>query len=68
MDYPKFAILTWIIATVVIAIFCRKAFFKIFGMPKNKYLKVEWRAFLFTAALLGAVVSIGITFLVRSFS
>ena len=67
MDYAKFAIILWIVATTIIAIAGRKAFFKIFGLPKNKVLKVEWRAYLLCAAGLGAAVSIGITFLVESF-
>ena len=66
MDYAKFAIILWIIATLIIAIAGRKAFFKIFGMPKNKVVKVEWRAYLLCAAGLGAVFSIGITFLIKS--
>lgn len=68
MDYAKFAIILWIVATVIIAIVSRKAFFKIFGMSKKRIVKVEWRAYLLCAAGLGAVVSIGITFLIKSLS
>lgn len=66
MDYAKFAIILWIIATVIIAIGGRKAFFKIFGMPEKKFVKIEWRAYLFCATALGAVFSMGITFLVKA--
>jgi hypothetical protein len=66
MDYAKFAIILWIIVTVIIAIVGRKAFFKIFGMPKNRFVKVEWRAYLLCAAILGAVLSIGVTFFIKS--
>ena len=68
MDYAEFAIVFWIIATIIIAIVGRKAFFKIFGMPQNKTLKVDWKAYLVCAMMLGAVISIGITFLMKSFS
>jgi hypothetical protein len=68
MDYAKFAIIFWIIATVIIAIIGKKSFFKIFGRPENKILRIDWRAYLFCAMILGAAVSIGITVLVKSFS
>jgi hypothetical protein len=68
MNYATFAIVLWIIATIIIAIIGKKAFFKIFGLPKNKALKIELRAYLFCAMILGAAISMGVTFLVRSFS
>lgn len=68
MDYTTFAIILWIIATVIIAIVGRKTFFRIFGMPGNKVVKVEWRAYLFCSAVVGAVVSVAITCLIRSFA
>jgi hypothetical protein len=33
-------------------------------MPKNKVLKVELRAYLICSALIGAVISIGITYFI----
>lgn len=66
MDYAKFAIILWIIATIIIAIVGRKAFFKIFGLPKNKFLKVDVRAYLFCTALLGGAISLVITFFIKS--
>jgi hypothetical protein len=66
MDYAKFAIILWILATIIIAIVGRKAFFKIFGLPKNKFLKVELRAYLFCSVLLGAGISLVITFFLES--
>jgi hypothetical protein len=68
MDYAKFAIIFWIIATISIAIVGKEAFFKIFGLPKNKFLKVDWKAYLVTAMALGAVIAMGVTFLVKSLS
>lgn len=68
MDYAKFAIIFWVIATIIIAIVGKKSFFKIFGLPHNKILKVDWRAYLFCAAILGAAISIGITFIIKSLS
>lgn len=66
MDYAKFAIILWIIATIIIAIVGKKAFFKIFGLPQNKILKVELRGYLFCAGILGAAISLGITFIIKS--
>ena len=68
MDYANFAVIFWIIVTIIIAIAGRKSFFKIFGMPQNKFLKIDWRAYLFCATILGAAISIGITFLIKSMS
>jgi hypothetical protein len=68
MDYAKFAIILWIIATFIIAIVGKKAFFKIFGLPQNKVLKVDLRAYLFCAGILGATISLGITFIIKSLS
>ena len=64
MEYATFAIICWIIATILVAIVGKKAFFRIFGMPKNKVLKVELRAYLICSALIGAVISIGITYFI----
>jgi hypothetical protein len=66
MDYAMFAIIVWIIASIIIAIVGRKAFFKIFGLPKNKILKVELRAYLFCSVLLGAGISLIITFFIKA--
>ena len=68
MDYAKFAILCWIIVTIVIAIAGKTSLLKVFGLPKNKFLKADWRGYLFTAAVLGAAISIGLTCLIKSFS
>jgi hypothetical protein len=68
MDYAKFAIILWIIATISIAIVGKKAFFKIFGLPQNKILKVELRAYLFCASILGATISLGLTFIIIALS
>lgn len=68
MDYVKFAIIFWIIAIIAVAIIGKKAFLKIFGLPQNKFVKIEWRAYLFCAMILGAAISIGITALIKSFS
>jgi len=65
MDHAKFAIILWIIATIIVAIVGRKAFFKIFGLPKNKVLKVDVRAYLLCAALLGAAISLVIMFFIK---
>ena len=68
MDYAIFAIIFWIIATIIIAIIGRKSFSKIFGLPQNKNLKIDLRGYLFCAAILGAAISIGITFLLKALS
>lgn len=68
MDYAKFAIILWIIATIIIAIVGKKAFFKIFGLPQNKILKVDLRGYLFCSGILGAAISLGITFIIKSLS
>ncbi len=67
MNYGIFAIILWIIATVIIAIIGKNAFLKTFGIPKNKILKIDWRAYLVCSMMLGAAISVGITFLVKSF-
>jgi hypothetical protein len=64
MDYATFAIICWIITTIIVAIVGKKAFFKIFGMPHNKVLKVELRGYLFCSAIVGAAISIGITYFI----
>jgi hypothetical protein len=68
MDYPKFAIITFIIATTVIAIIGKKSVFRQFGYPQNKVVSAIWRAHLAISMVLGAAISIGITILVKSFS
>jgi hypothetical protein len=68
MNYAIFAIVSWVIATILIAILGRKSLLKVFGMPKNKFLKADWRGYLVTAMLLGAGISIGITYLIKSFA
>lgn len=68
MDLAMFAIVLWVLATIIIAIVGRKSFFKIFGSPKNKVVKIDWKAYLFCAMILGAAVSIGITFIIQSSS
>lgn len=68
MDYAKFAIVFWIIATIIIAIVGKKAFFKVFEITPNKFVRVDWRAYLLCAAGIGAAISIGMTFLIKSFS
>jgi len=68
MDYARFAIIVWIIATIFIAIVGRKPFSKIFGMPQNKVLKIELRAYLSCSMMLGGAVSMVITSVIRAFS
>ena len=68
MDYAKFAVILWIIATIIIAIIGKKPIAKEFEIPKNKILKFDWRGFLFCAMILGAAISVGITFLIKSLS
>jgi hypothetical protein len=68
MNYATFAIVLWIIATVIIAIIGKRSFSKIFGLPKNKVLKIELRGYLFCAMILGAAISMGVTFFIRAIS
>jgi TRAP-type mannitol/chloroaromatic compound transport system permease small subunit len=68
MNYAIFAIVSWVIATILIAIVGKKSLLKVFGMPKNKFLKADWRGYLVTAMFLGAAISIGITYLIKSFA
>jgi hypothetical protein len=68
MNYAIFAIVLWIIATVTIAIVGKKSILEQFGTPQKKLRWVSWRAYLFIAMMLGAAVSIGITYLIKSFA
>jgi len=68
MNYVIFAIVSWVVATILIAIVGKKSLLKVFGMPKTKFLKADWRAYLFTAMVLGAAISIGITYLIKAFA
>ena len=68
MDYAKLAIIIWIISSLVIGILSRKTFFKIFEISQNKYVKVEWRGYLFCVMILGAAAAVGITLIVKAFS
>jgi len=68
MDYAKLAILLWIVFTILIAILAKKPLSKTFEITQNKFVRVDWRGYLFCAMIMGATASIGITFLVRSFS
>lgn len=68
MDYAKFAIIFWIIATVIIAIVSKRSIFKQFEIPQNKLQWAGWKVVLFCSIALGAVVSIGIIFIIKSFS
>ena len=68
MDYAIFTIITFIIATIAIAIIAKKSVFRQFGYPQNKVVSAIWRAHLFISMILGAVVSIGLTFIIKSLS
>jgi hypothetical protein len=68
MDYAKFAIIFWIIATVIIAIVGKESILKQFGTPQKKLRWASWRAYMVIAMMLGAAVSIGITCLIKSFT
>jgi hypothetical protein len=66
MDYAKFAIITFIIATTIIAIIGKKSVFRQLGYPQNKVVSAIWRAHLAISMFLGAAISIGLTFLIQS--
>lgn len=66
MDYAKFAIILWIIASVTIAIVGKKSVFRQFGIPQNKIVTLIWFGYLLCVAILGGAISIGITFLMKS--
>ena len=68
MDYAKFAIIFWVIVTVIIAIVSKRSIFKQFEIPPNKLRWAGWKLVLFCAMALGAAISIGITFLMKSLS
>jgi len=68
MDYATFAIALWIVFSVIVGIVSRRSMSKLFGMPQNKYVKIEWKGYLFCCMILGAVPAIGITFLIESLS
>jgi hypothetical protein len=68
MNYAIFAIVSWVIVTILIAIVGKKSLLKVFGMPKNRFLKADWRGYLVTAMIFGAAISIGITCLIKSFA
>jgi len=66
MDYATFAIVFWIVATAVIAIAAKKSVFKHFKIPQNKIFWMDWRAYMVCAMMLGALVSIGFTSIIRA--
>jgi hypothetical protein len=68
MDYAKFAIIAWIVATIVIAIIAKKSIFRQLGFPQNRVVSAIWRAHLFISMILGAAISIGLTSLIQLFS
>ena len=68
MNYVIFAFVSWVVATILIAIVGKKSLLTVFGRPKTKFLKADWRGYLFTAMVLGAAISIGITCLIKSFA
>lgn len=68
MDYAKFAIASWIILTIIIAIASKKAIFRQFGIPQNRPRRMDWKGYLFIAMILGACIAVGLTFLVKSLS
>jgi len=59
MDYAKFAIIAWIVATIILAIVCKRAFFRQFGIPQHKVFRMDWRAYLVCMMMLGAVIAGG---------
>jgi uncharacterized membrane protein YeaQ/YmgE (transglycosylase-associated protein family) len=67
MDYAKFAIILWIAVTIILAFLGRKSIFRQFGMRQTKPVAPVWLMYLFCTAIIGAVVSIGVTFLIKSF-
>jgi hypothetical protein len=68
MDYAILAIMLWIIFTVVLVIVSRRSMFKQFGKSQKTILWGGWRIYLFCMMILGAALSFGITFLVKSIS
>ena len=68
MDYSKFAIVFWIIATIVIAIVGKRTILKQLGIPPNKLRWAGWRFVLFCAMAIGAAIAIGITYFIKSLS
>jgi hypothetical protein len=67
MDYAKFAIILWIIATVTIAIVGKKSIFKQFRIAPNQLRWAGWKLVLICAMTIGAAISIGMTLLIKSF-
>ena len=65
MDYSTFAIITFIIATTIIAIRGKEPVFRQLGYPQNKVVSAIWRAHLAISMVLGAAISIGLTFLIK---
>jgi len=68
MDYAKFSIIVWIVATIILAIVCKRSFFKQFGIPQHKILRMDWRAYLVCMMMLGGVIAVGLTFFIKSVS
>jgi len=66
MNYAAIAIITWIILTILIAILAKRSVFKQFGIPQNSVGSPLWRAYLITCAAVSMLVSIGITYLIKS--
>lgn len=68
MNYSIFAIIFWIIATVIITIVGKRTIFKQFGIPPNKLRWAGWKVLLFCAMAIGAAISVGVTLFIKSFS
>lgn len=67
MDYAKIAIIIWIITSGIIAILGRKSAFSRFGKADKKITSpIWWRAYFFCCAGIGAVIAMGMTYLIRS--
>jgi hypothetical protein len=67
MDYAKIAIIIWIIASIIIAILGKGTAFTQFGKAERKITSpIWWRAYFFCCAILGGVIAIGLTYLIRS--
>ncbi|HEV2483179.1 MAG TPA: hypothetical protein VGS79_26115 [Puia sp.] len=67
MDYPKIAIIIWIITSIIIAILGKRSAFTQLGKAANKITSpIWWRAYFLCCAGIGGVIAIGLTYLIRS--
>ena len=66
MNYQIIAIGLWIGLSIVFFFLSRKSVIKQFGTPNRRFSGLDWRAYLLCVVALAGLLSMGVTFLIRS--